>query len=453
MRAGAAHCFRFAPLLGWLAAAAVSAAPRDIPAFTALIAKQTASVVNISSGLPTTRERAPATDPLGAESAPGPGSGQSLGSGVLISADGYILTCAHVVEDAREISVRLSDRRELSARVIGADRRSDIALIKVDATRLPKAVIGDPNKLEVGEWVLAIGSPFGFEASATTGIVSAKGRSLPNEHYVPFIQTDAAINPGNSGGPLFNLKGEVVGINSQIFSRTGGFMGLSFAIPIDIAMRLAEQLRQEGYVRRGWLGINTQDVSRDLAAAYGLPKPRGALIADILPGGPASRSDLRRGDIVLDYDGQPIDLASELSPRIGLTLPGHRANLTVFRRDQGQQLLTVTVGELKDDGARRVPARPRTPGSGLGLILAEMNPADRKRLDLDGGVVVRNLEDGPARDAGLQAGDVLLEIEGKRASTVAEAYRLLAHAPKTRPLLVRIQRGAVSRFVALRVAG
>jgi serine protease Do len=230
-------------------------------------------------------------------------------------------------------------------------------------------------------------------------------------------------------------------------------MGLSFAIPIDIAMRLAEQLRQEGYVRRGWLGITTQDVSRDLAVAYGLPKPRGALIADILPGGPASRSDLRRGDIVLDYDGQPIDLAAELSPRIGLTLPGHRANLTVFRRDQGQQLLTVTVGELKEDAARRIPARARTPNSGLGLILAEMTAADRKRLDLDSGVVVRSLEDGPARDAGLQAGDILLEIEGKRAGTVAEAYRLLAHAPKARPLLVRIQRGAVSRFVALRVAG
>jgi serine protease Do len=327
--------------------ASAGAATRELTDFSRLVEKHGPAVVNISTSqrlAPTRRRAASEAPPRPDEGGPANPEGVSLGSGLILSPDGYILTCAHVVEDAREILVRLTDRREFSARLIGADRRSDVALLKIEAANLPRAVIGDPARVQVGEWVLAIGSPFGFDSSATTGIVSAKGRNLPNENYIPFIQTDVAINPGNSGGPLFNLKGEVIGINSQIFSRTGGFMGLSFAIPIDIATRIGDQLKQEGFVRRGWLGLSLQEVSRDLAGAYGLPRPRGALVSDILAGGPAAKSDLRQGDIVLEYEGQPIELSSELAPRVGLTPPGTRApdgvsprpGSTVDHRDGGR---------------------------------------------------------------------------------------------------------------------
>ncbi|HLF24191.1 MAG TPA: trypsin-like peptidase domain-containing protein, partial [Burkholderiales bacterium] len=277
-----------------LAPTALSAATRELPDFAALVQAHGSEVVNISTS-PRHRDRAPEGNddalnawPPGAFGAPNGREVASLGSGFVISADGYLLTCAHVVDGAGEIVVRLADRREYHARMIGADRRSDIALLKVDATDLRPVAIGDPQQLHVGDWVLAIGAPFGFDSSATAGIVSAKGRSLPNENYVSFLQTDVAINPGNSGGPLFNLKGEVVGVNSQIYSRTGAFMGVSFAIPIDIAMRIAQQLRAQGGVHRGWLGVSLQEVTHGLAAAYGLDRPRGALVADVLPAGPAA---------------------------------------------------------------------------------------------------------------------------------------------------------------------
>lgn len=455
---------RFGPLLGVCLLAFAPAAPaaRDAPDFSELVRKHGGEVVNISTAQTLKRSEGrewlnlPEDSPLNDWLRDGPGrvpdgEGTSLGSGFVISPDGYILTCAHVVEGASEIVVRLTDRREFRARLIGADRRSDVALLKIDADNLPPVSIGDPSRLAVGDWVLAIGSPFGFDSSATSGIVSAKGRSLPSENYVPFIQTDVAINPGNSGGPLFNLKGEVVGVNSQIYSRTGVFMGLSFAIPIDIAMRIAEQIKADGRVRRGWLGVSLQEVSRGLAAAYGLDRPRGALVADILPSGPATRSDLRQGDIVLEYEGRPINVSSELPPLVGLTAPERRARLKVFRRDQGVMNVVVTVGELREESARKVslPA-PRAESSyRFGLSVSELTAPQRKRHETANGISVDDVLAGPAREAGLRAGDVILEVDGKPVAGVSQFYRLLAQAGHERPVLLRVRRGPSSVYLAL----
>lgn len=451
----------FAPMLAHAA--------RDLPDFSQLVQKYGNAVVNISTEQQLRRgdgrdwPSLPDDHPLNDLFRDAPGGkpeatpeGTSLGSGFLISNDGYILTCAHVVEGAQEIAVRLTDRREFRAQLIGADRRSDVALLKINATGLPAPVaIGNPMHLAVGEWVLAIGSPFGFDSSATSGIVSAKGRSLPSENYVPFIQTDVAINPGNSGGPLFNLKGEVVGVNSQIYSRTGVFMGVSFAIPIDIAMRIAQQLKGEGRVRRGWLGVSLQEVSRGVAAAYGLDKPRGALIADILPNGPAAKSELRNGDIVLEFEGRGIGISSELPPLVGLTPPGTRARVKLFRRDQGIQSAVVAVGELRDEAATKVALPPQRPeGSArYGLVLSELNAAQRKRHELGQGVHVDEVLDGPGREAGLRAGDVIVEVDGKPVAGVGQFFRLLGFAKSGRPSLLRLRRGTSAVYVALNTGG
>lgn len=446
-----------------------AAASRELPDFSRLVTRHGMAVVNIS----VTRE----VKPLGflpdtqAPISPGENTSpdfprryfeenpetteeNSLGSGFIISPDGYILTCAHVIDNAREILVRLSDRRELSARLVGSDRRSDVALLKVDATGLPAVVIGNANKLHVGDWVLAIGSPFGFDSSATAGIVSAKGRTLPDENYVSFIQTDVPINPGNSGGPLFNLKGEVVGVNSQIYSGTGGFMGLSFAIPIDAAMKIGAQLKKEGRVRRGWLGVSLQEVSRALASAYGLNKPRGALVSDILPNSPAAKSDLRPGDIVLDYEGHSIARSTDLPPLVGLTAPGTRARFSVFRRDRGMQTVIITLGELKAENPVRPAYRRDGPAihSRFGLALSEMSAAQQKYFDIDHGVTVAGVDEGPARDAGLRPGDVILEVDGRRVSDVSGVRRLLEQRPNGRPAVLRIRRGMTTLFLALTTA-
>ncbi len=461
--------FRFC-LLFLLFIASVHAAPRSLPEFTRLVEKQGASVVNISTTqrikrapfmrgeeAPNIPDDRPFNDFFQyyfGEGAPDYLDRSSLGSGFIISQDGYILTCAHVVEGASEIIVRLTDRREFSARLVGSDRRSDVALLKIDATALPSVVIGDPDKLQVGEWVLAIGSPFGFDSSATSGIVSAKGRSLPSENYIPFIQTDVAINPGNSGGPLFNLKGEVVGVNSQIYSRTGGFMGVSFAIPIDVAMQIVQQFKNGGHIRRGWLGVSLQEVTRDLAAVYGMNKPRGALIADILPTGPAARSALRSGDIVLEYEARPIERLSDLPPLVGMTQPGKRARLKVFRRNHGVQTVVLAVGELKEEAPKPPPKPPGSEQGGrLGLVLSELGPFQRKRQDLEYGVSVKGVSAGPARNAGLRPGDVILEVDGKRVKDVPGFHRLMAHAPKGGVVVLRIRRGAVAMFLALKTGG
>lgn len=443
---------------------AVAAAPREIPDFTALVQKHGGEVVNISTALQVRRPEGQEWPGLSDDHPlndffrdyPGrggsePPGGTSLGSGFIVSPDGYILTCAHVVDGAEEIVVRLTDRREFRAKLVGADRRSDIALLKIDAGSLPQVIIGDPMRLAVGDWVLAIGSPFGFDNSATSGIVSAKGRNLPSENYVPFIQTDVAINPGNSGGPLFNLKGEVVGVNSQIYSRTGVFMGVSFAIPIDIAMRIAQQIKGEGRVRRGWLGVSLQEVSRGLASAYGLDKARGALIADILPVGPAAKSELRNGDIVLEFEGRVIATSSELPPLVGLTAPGTRAQVKLFRRDHGTQNAVVTIGELRDEGANKVSLRPARAegGARFGMMLSELSAAQRKRQELGHGISVDDVAEGPAREAGLRAGDVIVEVDSKPVTGIGQFYRLLGYTKPGRPALLRVRRGASSLYVAL----
>ena len=433
-----------------------SALARELPDFAALVRKHGAEVVNISTTQQVKRpDRSAdgAEPPLGGGFRGGPDSGEgtSLGSGFVISANGYLLTCAHVVEGATEITVRLADRHEYRAQLIGADRRSDIAVLKIDATNLRPVSIGDPNKLEVGDWVLAIGAPFGFDSSATSGIVSAKGRSLPSENYVPFVQTDVAINPGNSGGPLFNLKGEVVAINSQIYSRTGVFMGVSFAIPIDIAMRIAEQLKREGTVHRGWLGVSLQEVTHGLASAYGLDRPRGALIADILPVGPAARSDLRRGDIVLEYEGRAIGLSSELPPLVGLTPPGTRAQLKLFRRDRGLMNAAVQIGELREDPKTKVslPAARAAGGQRLGLVLSELSSVQRQRSEVAGGVSVDDVLDGPGREAGLRIGDVIVEVDGRAVGGVGGFFRLIGQTKPGRPAVLRVRRGQSSVYLAL----
>ncbi len=450
-------------------ALAAQAAPRELPDFSRLVTKYGTAVVNISVTRDAKRTdfsseyRTPAApDDRSSsdfnrryfEETPDPTDENSLGSGFIIAPDGYILTCAHVIDSAREILVRLTDRREFNARLVGLDRRSDVALLKIDASGLPTVTIGNANKLRVGEWVLAIGSPFGFDSSATAGIVSAKGRTLPNENYVSFLQTDVPINPGNSGGPLFNLRGEVVGVNSQIYSGTGGFMGLSFAIPIDDAMKIGAQLKSTGKVRRGWLGVSLQEVSHSLASAYGLNKPRGALVADILPNSPAAKSDLRTGDIVLEYAGRSIDHSTDLPPLVGLTTPGTHARFGVFRRDRGIQTVAITVGELKEESSDRpLPRRERVEShSRFGLAFSEVTTAQRKNNAIDYGVSVAGVDEGPARDAGLRPGDVILEVDGKRATDAPGLQRLLENAPPGRFVVLRVRRGMATMYMALNAA-
>src|SRR6267378_4774520 len=353
----------------WLAAFCLAAyAQRDLPDFTRVVEEQGNAVVNISTTQAVRRSGAlPQVPGMEDEEVleffrrfiprqPGPGQpapgprpeSRSLGSGFVISQDGYVLTNAHVVEGADEITVKFTDKRELKAKVIGADKRTDIALIKIDATGLPAVRFGDPAKLKVGEWVVAIGSPFGFENTVTAGIVSAKGRSLPQENFVPFIQTDVAINPGNSGGPLFNMRGEVVGINSQIYSRTGGFMGLSFAIPIDVALDIQKQLREKGRVARGRIGVVIQEVTRDLATSFGLDRPRGALVNSVEKGSPADRAGIEATDIITGFDGKPVENSSDLPRLVGSTRPGSQAAVEVWRKGAARKL-SITVGELQEE--------------------------------------------------------------------------------------------------------
>ncbi|MBI3546591.1 MAG: Do family serine endopeptidase [Gammaproteobacteria bacterium] len=440
------------------------AATRELPDFSRLVAQHGAAVVNISvtryvqsagfpstTSIPATPKEPPQRDFLRHyfDQNTDALEENSLGSGFIVSADGYILTCAHVVENAREILVRLNDRREFSARVVGTDKRSDVALLKIESSSLPVVAIGDANKLQVGEWVLAIGSPFGFDSSATAGIVSAKGRTLPSENYVSFIQTDVPINPGNSGGPLFNLKGEVVGVNSQIYSDTGGFMGLSFAIPIDSAMKIGAQLKNEGKVRRGWLGVSLQEVSRALAGAYGLNNPHGALVTDILPNSPAAKSDLRPGDIVLEYEGKMVNRSVDLAPLVGLTAPGTLARFDIFRRDQGKQTIIIKLGELREEPSERPWRRERSDSqSRFGLTLGDMTPAQRKNFEIDQGAYVTSVDEGPVREAGLRVGDVILEVDGKRVSDASGFFRLLEHMPAKRSVVLRVRRGMTTLFMA-----
>ena len=379
---------------------------------------------------------------------------QSLGSGFIISADGYVLTNNHVVADADEIIVRLSDRSELEAKLIGADPRTDVALLKVEGKGLPILKLGKSEDLKVGEWVLAIGSPFGFDHSATAGIVSAKGRSLPNESYVPFIQTDVAINPGNSGGPLFNLDGEVVGINSQIFTRSGGFMGLSFAIPIDVAMDVATQLKASGKVSRGWLGVVIQEVNKDLAESFGLEKPAGALVAQVLQDGPAAKGGLQVGDVILSLNGQPIVMSADLPHLVGALKAGDKAELDVVREGE-RKMLAMTVGALPDDDEELVASA--APGEGvssnrLGVAVVELTAEQKKTLDVTSGVLVKDVQDGPAALMGVRPGDVITHLNNQAIDT-SKTFAAIAKAlPKDRSVSMRVLRGGRASFITFKLA-
>ncbi|MCB1874585.1 MAG: DegQ family serine endoprotease [Chromatiales bacterium] len=451
---------------------------RDLPDFIDLVKSSTPAVVNISSSqkphasgtrrppsgldLPDLQDDPSIGDLLRRffgdqgggdddDNAPAPDS-RSLGSGFIISEDGYILTNFHVINDADEIIVRLSDRRTFVADIRGTDKRADIALLKIDASGLPVVEIGSAKDLQVGEWVLAIGSPFGFDHSATAGIVSAKGRNLPQENYVPFIQTDVAINPGNSGGPLFNLDGKVVGINSQIYSRTGGFMGLSFAIPIDVAMDVADQLRASGKVSRGWLGVLIQDVTRELAESFGMERSSGALVAKVFPDGPAAAAGLTVGDVILEFDGREIADSATLPPLVGATRLNSVVEMTVLR-DGKRKTLTVTVGELpvEDTVETASSAPPAVRDNRLGISVAELSAAMRDSLGVERGVVVTEVRQGPGRRAGIQEGDVVAKINGLTVEGVADFEQRAEGLPAGRSIAVLVHRQEGPLFLALKI--
>ena len=459
-----------------LAAVCLGSGPalaRSLPDFTELVERNRAAVVNIST---TQRRTVPADRPRmprGFEMPDLPedspfreffrrffGEGeieefdaQSLGSGFIISQDGFIISNNHVVRNADEVIVRLSDRREYKARVVGTDEPSDVALLKIDAEGLPAVRLGTGYELKVGEWVLAIGSPFGFDHSVTAGIVSAKGRSLPRENYVPFIQTDVAINPGNSGGPLFNLQGEVVGVNSQIFSRTGGFMGLSFAIPIDVAMDVADQLRDKGRVSRGWLGVLIQDVTRELAESFGMAKPQGALVAKVLDGSPAERAGFEVGDILLSFDAHAIERSSDLPPIVGRTRVGREVAVEILRGG-GSMTLMVTTDELPVEDDLQIAAT-RAPddveATRLGLAVRDMNDEERASVDVaDRGVVVSKVSNGPAERAGIREGDLILMLNNEKVANSDDFKRLVAELPQGKAVSVLVQRQGNPIFLALK---
>jgi len=378
---------------------------------------------------------------------------QSLGSGFIVSSDGYILTNHHVIDGADEVIVRLTNREEYIARIVGSDKASDVAVLKVDAEDLPVLKFGDSDDLKVGEWVLAIGSPFGFDHSVTAGIVSAKGRSLPTDNYVPFIQTDVAINPGNSGGPLFNLDGEVIGINSQIYSRTGGFMGLSFAIPIEMAVDVADQIKETGHVSRGWLGVLIQEVNRDLAESFGMENPHGALVAKVLDNSPAENAGLQVGDVIVEFNGRKVMRSSSLPPLVGRSSVGKDADVTIIR-DKNRQVVKVKIEELPTTitQAAYTPEKdePRK-STALGMSVNPLSKSDRKKLKLNAGVEVIDVEEsGAARDAGIQKGDVITMIDNQEISSV-EKFEEVAEDLKTgKSVALLVQRRSGPVFLAIR---
>ncbi|PTD95006.1 DegQ family serine endoprotease [Pseudothauera lacus] len=387
---------------------------------------------------------------------PGQGSGprinRGIGSGFIVSSDGYVLTNAHVVgdgDDDVEVTVRLTDKREFRATVVGSDRRTDIALLKIEASDLPAVRIGDAERSRVGEWVVAVGSPFGFDSTVTAGIISAKARRLPDENYVPFIQTDVAINPGNSGGPLFNLAGEVIGINSQIYSRSGGFMGISFAIPIDVAMNVKEQLVEHGRVQRGRLGVTIQGLDRELAQSFGLDSARGALVSSVEPGSPAAAADLRPGDVVLGVDGQEVSDSADLPRIIGDKRPGTRVRLQVWR-DGAQRQITAVLGELGAEKLAEADSAPKGEETAprLGLAARALSSQEASRLGVPGGLVVERVSGNAAR-AGLRPGDIILALNNQQVRSVEQFRQLLANSGNRFALL--IQRDDTRIFVPIRI--
>jgi len=467
--------YRWFLLATVLLALALPAQARSLPDFVPLAERYSPAVVNISStrdtaatrggSMPELPEGMPFGDlferffgerglPEQLERPPRP-EARSLGSGFIYTDDGYILTNHHVIEGASEIVVRLSDRRVFTGELIGSDPQSDMAVVKIDATDLPTLKLGSSESLRVGEWVLAIGSPFGFDHSVTAGIVSAKGRSLPSDNYVPFIQTDVAINPGNSGGPLFNLDGEVIGINSQIYSRTGGFMGLSFAIPIEMAIEVAEQLRDTGTVTRGWLGVLIQEVTRELADSFDMSRPTGALVAQVQANSPAEKAGLRTGDVILRFNGVEVPRSSALPPIVGRTPVGSQVNVNI-RRGNEEQTIVVTIEALPEDiasaRAGSAPATPAQPQSLLGMQLEPLSAEERTARGLDGvGIRVVEVIGNPARAAGIEAGDVIVQMSGESVDSTETFEALADAAPAGRSVPVLIHRDGNPVFMALRM--
>lgn len=449
---------------------------RSLPDFTSLVENNSAAVVNISTtvskngnpnmpqqfNLPDIPEDSPFYDffrkffeemPEG--SAPQPFEKRSsLGSGFILSKDGYVITNNHVVENADEIIVRLNDRREFKAELVGKDKKSDIAVLKIEGKNLPVVKIGNSSSVKVGEWVLAIGTPFGFDHSVTSGIVSAIGRSLPNENYVPFIQTDVAINPGNSGGPLFNLDGEVIGVNSQIYSRTGGFMGLSFAVPINVTMDVYKQLRDDGRVSRGWLGVLIQDVNAELAESFGMKRPIGALVAKVIDDSPAADAGFEVGDVVVKFNGDEVSFSSDLPPMVGIRKVGDQVPVEIIRHGK-TKTLNVTIAQLPEEDGTVLASggNPATKNeNALKIVVKDISEEQRKDSQLDNyGVIVEQISQGPARKAGIRKGDVLLLINNIKITDSKHFNELISDLPEGRSIPILIQRNGGPIFLALKI--
>ncbi len=444
----------------------------QLPDFTELVKNNSAAVVNISTKQHVKNLRSPFNNKSMPRSPHGNDqwgdlfekffgdrggldipehNSQSLGSGFIIDEDGFLLTNYHVVKNADEITVRLSDRRELNAEVIGTDKKSDIALLKIEAKNLPVVKIGSSSSLKVGEWVMAIGSPFGFDHSVSAGVVSAIGRKLPNETYVPFIQTDVAINPGNSGGPLFNLEGEVVGVNSQIYSRTGGFMGLSFAIPMDIVMNVVKQLKENGEVERGYLGILIQDVNRKLAESFNMDKPQGAIVLKVLPDSPAEKAGFKIGDVVINFNDNEIIYSSDLPVVVGRTEIDKEVDVKIIREGK-QKIIEVTIGVLPSDknNVKKAYSHSSTKMNRMGIAVAELTNEQRKQLDVDErGILVKVIQKkSSAFNAGIRKGDVILMMNNQNITGVSQFTKLLKSLPANKSLPVLIQRGMSPTFLA-----
>ena len=450
---------------------------KDLPDFTELAEKHGAEVVNISvtqivqgggnsgspfPGMPDDENIQEFFKRFGIPNMPGnPGQGgqggqeyksSSLGSGFIISSDGYILTNAHVVSEADEVLVKLSDKREFKAKIIGFDKRTDVALIKIEASNLPKVTIGDPSALKVGQWVAAIGSPFGLENTMTAGIVSAKGRALPQENFVPFIQTDVAINPGNSGGPLFNLAGEVVGINSQIYSRSGGSVGLSFSIPIDVAIDISNQLKASGKITRGWLGIAIQELTKELAESFGMKNTNGALIAGVEKNGPADKGGLEAGDVIIKFDNKPIVTSSDLPRAVGATKPGKMAAVEILRKGAVKNL-SIGVGEMPTDpNETAAPSKSpiKTEANKIGLTLKELTPQQKKKLNGKNGLLVVESA-GAAAQAGIRRGDVILGLNNSESQSVEQFNKQVNAIAAGKTIAVLVLRGENTLYVPIKV--
>ncbi|MCV6638981.1 DegQ family serine endoprotease [Candidatus Albibeggiatoa sp. nov. NOAA] len=454
------------PLL-FLAFSSVQA--RSLPEFTGLVEQYGPAVVNIS----TTAKKSDSLGSLGRDIPDIPEDSPlhdffrrffdeeemrsqpstSLGSGFIISSDGYVVTNHHVIDNAKEIIVKLTDRRELEAEVIGSDKRSDLALLKIEADDLPTVQLGSSDKLKVGEWVLAIGSPFGFDHSATAGIVSATGRSLPNDNYIPFIQTDVAINPGNSGGPLFNMDGEVVGVNAQIYSRTGGFMGLSFAIPVDVMNNVVDQLKNDGKVVRGWLGVLIQDVTRDLAESFNMDKPQGALVAQVLPDSPAEDAKFKSGDIITKFNNQIVERSSDLPPLVGSTKVNHTVSVEIIRKGK-KKMLRVKIGELpSEDELENTSNRGSKSFNSeeIGLSIKDLDDEQKEEMSITSGVLVKKVQSGVAYDAGIRTNDVILEINHTSIDNVRHFKQVINQLPKGRSIPILVLRRGSPRFLALKI--